>query len=321
MIEHMETSAGWPEFAPPVALSAGPLGVVQSADREIARLTAVRARAVAEFAASRPASADRQQGERGAMSPQRWAARPEVLRPVSECDTQGLQVALAYTEGSAQALLERSLRLVSRLPGTLAALEAGFLHAGHAWPLLDLVADIADDTTRTAVEDEVLGWVAQRADSGQITTPPQLRDKARRVVARRGARDAAQQLARVVKNRGGHLRNDGPEGMASVTALLTGPEAQTLYAALGAYADAVDDEPGAEPRSRAQKMADALMDLVLRPGEGNNPPVQIALTLVAALGTVLGGDTPGELNGQMIPAEMVRQLLRLLTDPCADTSG
>src|ERR1700712_1716901 len=71
MIEHVTETA----LAPPVAVSAGPLGVVQSADREIARLTAVRARAVADFAASRPASADRQQGERGAMSPQRWAAR------------------------------------------------------------------------------------------------------------------------------------------------------------------------------------------------------------------------------------------------------
>src|SRR4051812_47640440 len=264
MIERMTA----PAFAPPTAVSAGPLGVVQAADREIARLTAVRARALAEFATSRPASVDRQQGERGAMSPQRWAGRPEVLRPVSEWATQELQVALSYSEGSAQALLERSLRLVARLPGTLAALETGLLHAGHVWPLLDLVADIADDTTRAEIEDEVLGWVAQRAGNGQITTPPQLRDKARRVVARRGARDAAQKLVRAARSRGVHLRNDGPEGMASVTALLTGPEAQALFAALGAYADAMEDPPGIEPRTRAQKMADALMDLVLRPGDG-----------------------------------------------------
>src|SRR4051795_1578993 len=75
MIEYMETSVGWPEFAPPVALSSGPLGVVQGADREIARLTALRARAVAEFAASRPASVDRQAGGPRAMGGGRWAAR------------------------------------------------------------------------------------------------------------------------------------------------------------------------------------------------------------------------------------------------------
>src|SRR3954463_15545942 len=113
MIERMTA----PAFAPPTAVSAGPLGVAQAADREIARLTAVRARAVAEFAASRPASVDRQQGERGAMSAARWAARPEVLRPVSEWATPELAVALALSGESAQALLERSLQLVGRLPG------------------------------------------------------------------------------------------------------------------------------------------------------------------------------------------------------------
>src|SRR5690349_3079911 len=77
-------STEWPVFAPPVGLASGPLGVAQAADREIARQTAVRARAVAAFAATRPASVDRPQGQRGAMSAQRWAARPEVIRAVSE---------------------------------------------------------------------------------------------------------------------------------------------------------------------------------------------------------------------------------------------
>jgi hypothetical protein len=144
MIERMTT----PVHTPLPAVSAGPLGVVQAADREVARWTAVRATAVTEFAASRPASVDRQQGERGAMSPERWAARPEVLRPVSEWATQELQVALAYSAGSAQGLLERSLRLVTRLPGTLAALQAGALHAGHVCPMLDLVADLPGDDIR-----------------------------------------------------------------------------------------------------------------------------------------------------------------------------
>ena len=51
-----ERSTALPVFAPPVALSEGPLGAVQAADREIARQTALRARAVAEFAATRPAT-------------------------------------------------------------------------------------------------------------------------------------------------------------------------------------------------------------------------------------------------------------------------
>ena len=55
-------SAEWPEFAPPVGLAPGPLGVVQAGDRADARRIAAEARALAEFAASRPASADRAQG-------------------------------------------------------------------------------------------------------------------------------------------------------------------------------------------------------------------------------------------------------------------
>src|SRR5215208_4925415 len=129
-----EATTEWPEFAPPVALSDGPLGAVQAADREIARQTAIRARAVAQFAASRPASSDRAQGEPGAMSPERWAARPEPLRGVSEWAAQELVVALSISSEAAETLLTRSLTLVHRLPGTLAALEAGALHPGHLWP-------------------------------------------------------------------------------------------------------------------------------------------------------------------------------------------
>ncbi|MGY1620783.1 DUF222 domain-containing protein [Geodermatophilus sp. SYSU D00965] len=296
----------------PVALSGGPLGVVQAADREISRLVARRARAVAEFAASRPASLDRQQGERGAMSPERWAVRPEVLRPVSEWASAELSVALAYSQRSAQNLLERSVTLVTRLPAALAALEAGALHADHLWALLDLVAPIGDDRLRAEIEAALLRWMADRAARGEITTPAQLRDKARRETLRRGARDAADRLAKAVRERGVHLRGERTEGMAAVTTVLTLPEAQALYGALGAYADALPSEPG-DTRTRARKMADCLMDLVLRPGESDRPPVQIALTLVAAVSTVLGGDEPGELNGQVVPAEVVRQLLRLLT--------
>ncbi|SNS41583.1 hypothetical protein SAMN06893096_10421 [Geodermatophilus pulveris] len=38
--------------------------------------------------------------------------------------------------------------LVHRLPGTLAALEAGVVHRGHLWHLLDKVAPIAEDGVR-----------------------------------------------------------------------------------------------------------------------------------------------------------------------------
>jgi hypothetical protein len=98
---------------------------------------------------------------------------------------QELVVALSITAEAAEALLVRSLTLVHRLPGTLAALEAGALHPGHLWPLLEKVAPIEDDTVRAEVEAGLLRWAA-----GRVTTPAQLGAKARREVLRRDARAA-----------------------------------------------------------------------------------------------------------------------------------
>jgi uncharacterized protein DUF222 len=136
--------------APVVGWATGPLGAVQAADREIARATALRARAVAAFAASRPASVDRAQGERDASA-------------------------------------------------------------------------------------------------------------------------AARRLAKALTERGISLRPERAEGMACVSVVCTMPEARALYAALTRYADAVEDDPDQPPRTRGQKMVDALLDLVLRPGETDLP--------------------------------------------------
>lgn len=301
-------STGWPEFAPPVAQSAGPLGALQAADREIARQSALRARAVADFAAIRPASTDRQQGDAGAMSAERWAARPEVLRGVSEWAAQEVAVALSLTTEAAESLLQRSITLVHRLPGTLAALEAGALHPGHLWPMLDKVAPIDDDGVRAEVEASLLRWAA-----GRVTTPAQLGATARREVLRRDARAAARRLERAIAQRGVTWRPDAADGMGTVTALLTLPESRVLVEALGAYADALEDDDDAPPRTRGQKMADCLMDLVLRPAESDRPPVQVQVNLVAPVATALGSDESGELDGHPIPAEMVRALLRALS--------
>ena len=189
MIECMTSAAAAP-WTPPAGWATGPLGAVQAADREIARQTALRARALAEFAATRPASSDRQPGQPGAMSAERRAARPEVLADVSEWAAQELVVALCISTQAAEQLLIRSLTLVHRLPLTLDALERGELHPGHLWPLLEKVAPITDPEKRAAVERELLQWMA-----GRVTTPAQLGAKARRLGLARDARDEAARLA------------------------------------------------------------------------------------------------------------------------------
>jgi hypothetical protein len=68
-------------------------------------------------------------------------------------------------------------------------------------------------------------------------------------------------------------------------------------------------------------MADCLMDLVLRPGESELPPVQVLLTVVASVATALGGDQPGEVNGRVVPAEMARALVRGLAGAPAESAS
>ncbi|WP_231486528.1 13E12 repeat family protein [Candidatus Blastococcus massiliensis] len=297
--------------APVAGWASGPLGVVQAADREIARLTAVRARAIAEFAASRPASADRQPGEPGAMSAERRAARPEVLAGVSEWAVPELSIALSISKPAAGRELERAMTLVHRLPATLDALESGLLHPGHLFPLLERVAVVADDGMRAELERDVLAWVAARAGTRHLTTPPQLADKVRRMGLGRDPKQEAADLVAALRARGAWVRTDRRPGMAVLEALLTAPEAQAVIDALGRYADALDDDP-ADTRTRGQKMADVLLDLVLRPGESQLPPVQAQLTLVAGVRTLLGGNAPGDVGGEPVPAEMVRALARAL---------
>nr|WP_157936759.1 HNH endonuclease signature motif containing protein [Geodermatophilus chilensis] len=146
------------------------------------------------------------------------------------------------------------------------------------------------------------------AERHRVTSPAQLGDKARTLVAQRDAAAAARRLTKALKERGISIRPERADGMAAVTVVCTLPEAKALHAALVQCADTIVDEPAGPVRTRGQKMVDALLDLVLRPGETELPPVRVLLTIVASVATTLGGDAPGEVDGELVPAEMARQL-------------
>jgi hypothetical protein len=89
--------------------------------------------------------------------------------------------------------------------------------------------------------------------------------------------------------------------------------ARACYQALSAYAKAceVDEEGNRDPRTHQQRMADCLADLILRP-HAEHPAVRIALTLIAGVDTLTGhgpgADDPGEVDGDLVPAALVREL-------------
>src|SRR4051812_5062791 len=283
---------------------AGHLDAVTDLERVMARAAAAQARELASFARCRPASWDRQPGEKGAASAATRAARPAVLEPVSEWAVAEVAARLRLPQRTAQARLEEAVVLVEQLPATLDALETGRISPAHAHALVDLLRPVSDDT-RAEVEAAAL----DRAGSQTVAN---LRARVRRLIARLDAAAALRRLVAAAKGRKVALYGDD-DGMATLAASLPGPLARACYEALQAYARAceVDAAGNRDPRSLDERMADCLADLILRP-HGDRPPVQVALTVVAGVDTLTGfgpdADEPGEVDGDLVPAALVREL-------------
>jgi hypothetical protein len=279
---------------------AGHLAAARAAQVEQRRQAAVQARALAAFATARPAVLlDRPDAEVGAAAVASRAGRPGALAAVSEWAVDEVMVALGLSAAAAAGLLAESVTLVQRLPATWAALAAGSIGWNHARALAEIVGPVKDEA-RAGVEERLLARAGGK-------TVAQLREAARRAVLRADAAAAARRLAAAIRDRGVRMF-PGRDGMGSLSATLPLPVAQACRRALEAYA-ADCGTPG-DVRSKEQRMVDCLVDLILRPGV--NGPVQIGLTVVAGVDTLTGGDEPGEIDGQPVPAVLVRELAHTL---------
>jgi hypothetical protein len=290
-------------FAGLLEAGAAHLGRAKAAHRVQSRAAAVQARELAAFARQRPAGAlDRPDAEVGAAAAASRAARPAVLTAVSEWAVDEVMVALGLSAEAASRLLAESLTLVERLPATLAALEAGMLSPAHARMLVEVLAPLADDAVRAGVEGRLLARAAGK-------TVPQLRVAARRAVLRADASAAVRRLATAIRERSVRCY-PGEDGMATLAATMPTPVARACTRVLAAYA--ADCAVPGDERTTQQRMVDCLADLVLRPDAAGRPPVQVQLTVVAGVDTLTGGDEPGEVDGQPVPALLVRELAHAL---------
>lgn len=271
----------------------------READREMSRQAARRARQLCAFARHRPADLfDRPAGERGALSSTARAARPAVLTDVSEWAVHEVSTAFDISRTAANGQLVQSVTLVELLPATLAGLGEARLSPAHAAVMVEVVGPIENDDIRATAETRLLDRLGRK-------TPPELKAAARRTVLRLDAKAAADRMVRAVRDRHVRLADLG-DGMAALTAVLTGPVGQACLRTLEALvAETRTDD---DERTHAQRMADCLADLILRPGQSELPAVQIALTVVASADTLRGGDEPGEIDGMLVPADLVREL-------------
>jgi hypothetical protein len=279
------------------------LSQVRSAQATIGAQEARRARAIAAFCRSRPASLDRSDAEVGAATAATRAARPAALLPVSEWAVDEVAVALSLTESATSRIVVMSLHLVERLPGTLTALERGTLTWEHARVMCEVIAPL-DADPRQQAEDRLLGRLGSK-------TPTQLRAAAHRVVARLDADAIGRRVADAIRERRIAVYPTG-DGLGSLSVSgLPLPVVRTVENALQQYADAA--AASGDERTRAQRMVDCLVDLVLRPGEHGLAPVQAQLTVVATVSALRGtDDEPGEVNGDVVSADTVRRLAQSL---------
>jgi Domain of unknown function (DUF222) len=290
------------------------LDVAVAAHRASGRATARQLRALAEFTRHRPAgSFDRAPGEPGAASAASRAARPEVLTTVSEWAVDEVATRLHLTGSAAQDLLVLAVTLDEQLPATLTALGEGRIGRRHAEVLAELLPLLTDPAVRAQVEARLLARIGSK-------TPSQLRIAARRAVLSADANAALRRAAAAVRERGVRLY-PGRDGTDTLSLAHASPVARACCDALERYAEACRTE--GDTRTKQQRMADCLADLVLRPGEHGLPPVQAQLTITASAATLLGGDEPGEVDGEPLPAEVIREIayaLGLLPRPTVPTS-
>ena len=277
-----------------------------AAARQQAREEARRVRRLAAFVRARPAALfDRAPGERGAASAASVAARPGALTDVSEWAVDEAAATLGLSARAASMQLIDAITLVEGLPATLAALSCGDLSPAHARSMVELAGPVSDPAKRAEVEAAVLPRAPRQ-------TVAALRACLRRAVACIDAAAAADRLAKAARDR--QVRLDArDDGMSTLTLLLATPVARACREALAAYAKAcaVGDDGTPDPRSHEQRMADCAADLILRP-HADHPAVQVVLTLIAGVDTLTGHgastDEPGEVDGDLVPAPLVREL-------------
>jgi hypothetical protein len=278
------------------------LSMLREEQQRIGAAEAWRARWVVEFCRSRPAWNDRPDTEIGAAAAATRASRPSILATVSEWAVDEVATALSITSAKAQAWMVQSLQLVYRLPSTLEALAAGELTWDHAAALCQVIGPL-DDDVRAEAEGQLLARLGHK-------TPTQLRAAAHRVAQRLDGQAIGRRVETALRERGIAVYPTG-DGLGSLSVTnLPLPVLRAVEDALRQYADAAKTPD--DPRTRQQRMVDCLVDLILWPGAHGLAPVQAQLTVLATVRTLTGGDDPGEVNGDVVPAETVRELARAL---------
>jgi hypothetical protein len=237
------TPTGWTAVeldgatADPTALTDAQLiDTITGFDRLTSWAGARQARLLAEFATRRPADA-RDRAPRGAPTLNRWA--PDEIA-----------LAMSISRPTAASRLAQATRLVTTLPATLDAYEAGRIDAAKVRAICDATAHLPDEDARW-VQDRVLPAAPARSRAQLVAA------LARAVIAvdPEGA-NARHRKARTDRR---VVVGQEDDGMASLWALLAAPDALAAHQWLTRLAHGLGTS---DPRPMDQRRADLLVALL-----------------------------------------------------------
>ncbi len=183
--------------------------------------------------------------------------------PVSAWAPDEIGLALTLSRGTASARLERSVRLAEVLRATLAAWDQGRIDQAKVNAIPDATLALSD-TAAQAVQDRVLS-------KAPTQTVAQLRAALERAVIAADPAAADTRHGKAYRQRRVALNPDR-DGMASLWALLSAPDAVTCYGWLTALARGL---PAADTRGMDARRADLLValltgNLLVRPPTGDD---------------------------------------------------
>ncbi|XAS65760.1 DUF222 domain-containing protein [Micrococcaceae bacterium Sec5.8] len=223
----------------------------------------------------------------------------------------GAQIALARRESPAKGgrLLGLAKALVTEMPHTLSALEAGQLNEWRATLLVRETACLSAEE-RAGVDEELA------ADAGTFegAGDRKIIAAARTAAYRRDPRSITQRASHAATERHVSLR-PAPDTMCYLTALLPVAQGVALYAGLTRHADTL--RGSGDPRTRGQLMADALVERTTGKAGGISG---VEIQLVMTDRSLFQGDSePARLPGYgIVPAGWARDVL---ANPGSEAGG
>jgi Domain of unknown function (DUF222) len=235
--------------------------------------------------------------------------RPPAREGIAVADGAAEEVAAERGMNTTTAAIQMSLahNMVSRLPATMAALEAGEIDYVRAKAMTELTAVLTGEQARL-VEQKVLAQ-GSRANPGRFRASVRYQV----IAADPAAAEKRRQAVRATRN---VVERDLPEGMSQLAITLEPHEAQLAYDQINTLAVKAKT-PG---RSLGQCRADAFLDLVLGKDVRR---ASVNMNVVVPMTTLMGlNQHPGEISGfGPITAEYARELAqnatwrRMITDP------